>query len=53
MDLDPVVKEVVESINPDSPANLLQAARILVYCGKEGDVLKTALEDCNTGIYRR
>ena len=47
-DLDPAVKEVVESINPHSP-RLLQAARILGYCGKKDDDLKTKLEACNTG----
>ena len=52
MDLDLAVKEVVESINPDNP-RLLQAARILVYCGKKDDDLKTNLEACNTGIIDR
>ena len=48
MDLDPVVREVVESINPDSP-RLIQAARILDYCKVKGDDLKIKLEACNIG----
>ena len=46
--MDPVVRGVVDSINPDS-SELLQAACILDYCGKKGDDLKTELEACNSG----
>jgi hypothetical protein len=44
-DLDRVVREV----NPSSPSSLIQAARILHYCGKKDDDLKSNLEACNTG----
>ena len=49
MDLDDPVRTLAESINPNNP-RLVQAARILDYCGKKGSDLKTKLEACNTGI---
>ena len=45
LDLDRIVGE----INPSSPTALVQAARILHYCGKKDDDLKSKLEACDTG----
>ena len=46
LDLDRIVGE----INPSSPTTaLVQAARILHYCGKKDDDLKSKLEACDTG----
>ena len=45
LDLDRIVGE----INPSSPIALVQAARILHYCGKMDDDLKSKLEACDTG----
>ena len=49
-ELDPIIKEIVKSINPESPEPLIsQAALILDYCGKKGDDLKTNLKACDAG----
>ena len=43
------LERIVGEINPNSPTALIQAARILHYCGKNNDELKSKLEACDTG----